>query len=153
MITVVNDIDITQKRVLDYLKKLKIQYPDSYNRLTIFGLKPNDIIKYIERPEDCGRWPFDFVAQVNFAITKISKKYLIDFPDIELQTEEDRVLSKILKKNNFFAFDSNTFFGAEITVHHVIAYMERDSAIYNWNAYFINQVRQEVKRVKEYLLE
>lgn len=73
-------MDTTKKSVLEYLKKKKLQNRESFDRLILFGVKPNDIIKYIERPDDCGRWPFDFVCQVHNAVQKISKKYLIDAP-------------------------------------------------------------------------
>jgi hypothetical protein len=115
-------------------------------------VKPNDIIKYIEHPEDCGKWPFYFVGQVDNAVTKIAKKYLIDFPEIDKQTEEDRVLVKLLTKNNFYAFGTNTFFNNDITVHHVIAFMERNEVIFEWNRDFILRTQQAVNRVKEFLL-
>jgi hypothetical protein len=148
----VNDTNTVNKRVLTYLKKVKIQNQSNSNIIAYFAANINDIIKFIERPDDCGTWPFDFVCQVNDAIKKINKLALIDFPKIEKQTEEDRVLSRLLRKNNFFAFGTNLFFGSEITVFHVIAYMERDEVIYDWNADFVIGTKQEVKRVKEFLL-
>lgn len=148
----ITDVDSTQKRVLTFLKKMKLQNQSCYGKLMLFSVKPNDIIKYIESPEKCGKWPIDFVIQVNHAIIQISKKYFIDFPEIEIQNDEDKVLSKLLRKNNFFAFGTNTFFGEEITVHHVIAYMERDELIYEWNPDFVLKTQLEVKRVKEVLL-
>jgi hypothetical protein len=149
---VISDINSTEQKVLIYLKKMKLQNKSCYDRLILFGVKPNDIIKYIERPEDCGKWPFDFVYQVQNAVTKISKNYLMDFPEIEIQTEEDRVLSKLLTKNNFYPFGTNTFFKNDITVHHVTAFMERNEVIYEWNGDFILRIQQEVNRVKAFLL-
>lgn len=144
--------DTTKATVWSYLKKSKLQNKDLYDRLILFSVKPHDIVKYIERPEDIGKWPFDFVIQVEFAITQISKKLIIDFPKIEIQTEEDRVLSKILKKNSVFAFGTNSYFGEEITVSHVIAYMERDEIIYSWNSDFVLKTQNIVNKVKELLL-
>jgi hypothetical protein len=149
---VISDIDSSKKRVATYLKKFKLHNPEYYDRLAMFSVKPNDIIKYIERPEDCGTWPFDFVGKVDFAVKRIAKMYLIDFPEIEIQTEEDRVLSKLLRKNNFYAFGTNTFFKNEVTVNHVILFMKRDAVIYDWNADFVLKTQHEVKRVKEFLL-
>ena len=148
---VVRDMDITQERVLRILKTMKLQNRAYYDRLMLFSVKPDDIIKYIERPEDCGKWPFDFLGEIQNAIKQISKKYVIDFPKIESQTDEDRVLSRLLRKHNFFAFGTNTFFKDEVTVHHVIAYMERDEIIYLWNPDFVIKTQHEVKRMKAFL--
>lgn len=149
---VMSNIDSTQQSVLTYLKKLKFQNLTYYDIIILFGVKPNDIIKYIERPEQCGKWPFDFVSQIYDAILKIEKYCLIGIPQIELQTDEDKVISKLLRKNFYLCFGTNTFFGDEIQVHHVIAFMERNEVIYEWNADFILKTQKEVKRVKEFLL-
>lgn len=149
---VISDIDSTQKRIVTFLKKMKLHNPEYYDRVIMFSVKPNDIIKYLELPENCGNWPFDFVGKVEFAVKRIAKLYLVDFPEIETQTEEDRVLSKLLTNNNFNAFGTNTFFKNEVTVNHVIQFMKRDAVIYDWNGYFVSQVKQEVQRVKNILL-
>lgn len=121
--------------------------------LIYFGKEPYDIIKHIEHTEDCEKWPFDFVRKLNRSITQIAKINLNKFPEIELQTEEDRVLRKLLRKNDFFAFGTNLFFDNHIAkINHVIAYMERDVKIYTWNGDFVINVQQEVKRVKAFLL-
>jgi len=146
------EIDSSQMFVLTYLKKMKLHNKSAYDKIIIFGAKPHDIIKFIERPEDCGRWPIDFVYKVQSTIPKISKMFLIDFPKIEQQTEEDRILSKLLRKNNFPNFDADTFFGIMVSVNHVIQFLERDPVIYEWNAFFVLQVSEEVIRVKEKLL-
>ncbi|TRX16124.1 hypothetical protein FNW25_01740 [Flavobacterium franklandianum] len=140
------------QNVVTYLKKFKLHHKALYDRLIIFGVKPNDVIKYLEQPEQCGNWPFDFVCEMASVIPKISKKYLIDFPIIELQTEEDRVISKLLRKNNLLAFDIKIYLNKMVSVNHLIQFMERDPIIYEWNAYFVWQVSQEVIEVKEKLL-
>lgn len=150
--TVISDIDTIKNHVLTYLKKIKLQNQVYYEGLSLYCVKPNDIIKYIEHPEKCSKFPLDFIATIENAIIRISKKYLIDFPIIESQTEEDRVLSKLLRKNSFFAFGTNTFFREEITINHIIAYMERDEIIYLWNADFVLKTQHEVKRAKAFLL-
>ncbi|MHB1197225.1 MAG: hypothetical protein ACYC0A_10335 [Lutibacter sp.] len=138
--------------VLTYLKKYKLYNKSAYEYLILFGVNPNDIIKFMEHPEKCGNWPFDFVCQVESAIAKIDKKYLIDFPKIDLQTEEDRVLSKLLRKNNFFSFFTYIFNSKMVSIQHIIQFMERDPIIFEWNADFVWQVSQEVNQVKNKLL-
>jgi hypothetical protein len=149
---VMTTIDTKYECVLDYLKRLKFQYESNYDKLMFFSIKPNDIIKYITNPEQCGNWPFEYVCKIEHSITQIFKKFIVDFPKIELQTEEDRVISKLLKKNPCFAFGTNTFFDGTITVNHIIAYMEREEKIYQWNGDFVIQIQQKVKKIKEYLL-
>lgn len=141
-----------QERVLTYLKNAKLQNRFAYDYMVLFSVKPNDIIKYIERPDDCGRWPMDYVCLVDAAINQISKKYLIEFPEIEAQTEEDRVLSKFLKKNSSltFGFDSTKI--EEVTREHIIAYMTREDLIYKWNADFVLRVQSRVERLKGIML-
>ena len=139
-------------KVLKYLKNEQKFVSENNVIVSYYGVSAKDIIKFIEHPELCGRWPFDYVFQIENTITKISKKYIIDFPQIEIQTEEDRVLSKLLKKNNFLAFGTNTFFDKIVTVKHVIQFMERDPIIYEWNAYFVWLVSHVVLRVKEKLI-
>ena len=146
------DADATNKIVVTYLKKMRLQNQAYYDKLILYGAKPHDIIKIIERPDECGTWPFDYVCQIFDAVKKTAKNYVIDFPEIEQQTDEDTVLSKLLRKNNDFAFGTNKFFGELITVKHVIAFMERNEVIYAWNGDFILRTQAEVKRVKEFLL-
>lgn len=150
--TVITNLDIAQKNVLTYLKRMKFQNQAYYDLIILYSVKANEIVNYIEHPEACGKWPFDYVCKIEYAINQISKKNLIDFPYIEIQAEEDRVLSKLLKKNNFLAFGSNTFFKENVTVNHVIAYMERNEIIYSWNSDFVLKTQQLVNKVKEQLL-
>lgn len=149
--TAITELDITKKKVLTYLKKMKFQNQAYYDLIILYTVKANEIVKYLEHPELCGRWPFEHVCKIEYAINQISK-HLIDFPYIEIQTEEDRILSKLLKKNNFLAFGSNTFFNENVTVHHVIAYMERNEIIYSWNSDFVLKTQQLVNKVKAQLL-
>lgn len=148
----ITEISEKDKQVLDYVKSELDRYANQNTVLIFFGVSAKDMVKFIERPEACGKWPFEFVCQMTKAIDKTHKKYIIPYPEIEDQTEEDRVIAKILMKNNLFKFGTNTFFKNGITVQHVIQYLERDSSIYNWNAIFAVQVQQEVIRVKEFIL-
>jgi len=138
--------------VLDFLKKEFYTLSNSNYILSFYSINAKDIIKYIEHPEKCGKWPFYFVCSVIEAIEKIKIKCNIPYPKIENQTEEDRVLSKLLAKNKFFCFGTNTFFKGSVNVEHVIKYMERSAEIKNWNAYFLHCVQLETLRVKEFLL-
>ena len=90
-----------------------------------------------------GKWCYTGVA---------CKLFLVDFPKIETQTEEDRVLSKLLTNNNFNYFGINNIFKNEVTVNHVIQFMKRDAVIYDWNGHFVSHVIQEVQRIKNVLL-
>lgn len=146
------NITSKQKHVLTFLNNLKLQNKASFELVMFSAVKPHDIIKYIERPEDCRHWPMDFVYQVDRAIAQIDIKYIVDLPKIEEQTEEERVLSKLLRKNDCFAFGTNTFFKNEITAYHVITYMQRNEIMYSWNADFILKIQHEVKRVIAFLL-
>ena len=141
-----------QQKVLLYLKNAKLQNKVAYDKLMLFSVKPNDIIKYIERPDDCGNWPLDYVYQVEKAITKISERYLIDFPTLDAQTEEERVLSKFLKKHHYVTFGAINDVETDVTTNHVIAYMQRSAAVYLWNADFVLRVQKEVERMIKVLL-
>ena len=85
---------VEQTKVLAYLKNMKKITPRDYTSLMLWGVNPNDIIKLIERPDACGKWPFEYVSNIYTAIRKIPKHNILPFPEIEVQTEEDRVLSK-----------------------------------------------------------
>jgi len=142
----------TELEVLDYLKRELYTFRDENYIMTYYSISIKDIIKYIETPEKCGNWPFEFVCRVNQSIQKIKKQFLIPYSEIEQQTEEDRVLSKLLLKNNCMCFDTNMFFKYRVSIRHVIQYMQRSEEIKNWNAYFLNCVKKETERVKDFLL-
>ena len=115
-----NAVATNHIEVLVFLKK-EMQLVNSRGFISaFFGAGLKDMIKYIETPEKCGRWPFEYVLLTEDAIKKTKKKYLIDFPVIENQTEEDRVLSKLLLKNNLYYFGINTLFDGIVQQKHVI---------------------------------
>jgi hypothetical protein len=143
---------ISEFEVLDFVKKELSIISNSNQVLAFYSINAKDIIKYIEHPEKCGNWPFDFVCSVIEAIKKIKAKYIVPDPKIENQTEEDRVLSKLLAKNKYYCFGTNTFFKDRVSIEHVIHYMERSAEIKNWNAYFLQCVQLETVRIKEFLL-
>ncbi len=145
-------IVISEFEVLDFVTKEFYIISNCNQVLVFYNINARDIIKYIEHPEKCGNWSFDFVCNVTEAIKKIKAKYIIPYPKIENQTEEDRVLSKLLAKNKFYGFGTNTFFKDRVNIEHVIHYMERSAEIKNWSAYFLRCVQLETVRVKEFLL-
>ena len=66
--------------VLEYLKKEFQLTRNSNVVLGYYSVNIKDLIKYIEHPEKCGNWPFDFVITVEECLKKIKKKYIIPFP-------------------------------------------------------------------------
>ncbi|HRP38237.1 MAG TPA: hypothetical protein PLM55_01010 [Chitinophagales bacterium] len=142
----------TNYEVLEFLKKeLKVS-EHSNGVLSFYGIGARDLVKYLECPNKCGNWPFDFVLKVEDTLKKIKKKYIIPCQFIETQTEEDRVLSKLLIKNKYFCFGTNMFFKGDVNVTHVIQYMERQNAINDWSTFFLMKVQAETNRVKAFLL-
>jgi len=141
-----------ENQVLEFLKRELKTAEHTNSVLCYYGVGAKDLVKYLEHPKKCGNWLFDFVILAEESVNKINNKYLIPFPIIENQTEQDRVLSKLLSKNNWYCFGTNAFFNDHVKVSHVIQYMERQGAIYDWTAYFLLRVQAETKRVKEFLL-
>ena len=146
-------LDDEKCEVLEFLKK-ELKVVENKNGILVFyAVGAKDLIKYLEHPEKCDRWPFDFIFSVESALKKIKMNILsIPFTIIEAQTEEDRVLSKLLSKNDFFCFGTNTFFKGSVDVSNVIQYLERQNVIYDWSSLFLTKVQQETKRVKEFVL-
>ena len=144
-------IENVQNEVLKYLENDKRVNPERFTILGIFGVKATDVIKYIKRPEACGTWPFDFVHQVDCAISKIYAKYIIDFPVIPPKNDVDDFIAKMFSRNGTIATLDSHFFEHEVTLPHMIKYLERDSEIFTWNAYFILYVQSEYKRCIEKL--
>lgn len=144
-------IENVQNEVLKYLKNDKRVNPERFSLLMIFGVKPTDVIKYIKRPEACGTWPFDFVHQVDCAISKIYAKYIIDFPVIPPKNDVDDFIAKMFSKNESLFTLKSHHFSDEITLTHMLNYLKRDPDIFTWNADFIINVQSEYKRCIEKL--
>lgn len=143
--------DEEKLQVLDYVKASIRRHENEYGVLSFYAVGAKDIIKFIERPEACERWPYDFECRVEEAIASLAKKYIVPFPEIEEQTEEDRVLSKLFKKHKNLTVGNTDFFNNYFQAHHFIYYMERHPDIYKWDAYFIKKLQHEIKRMKEIL--
>lgn len=77
--------------VLEFLKKELELVRNLNGSLSFYAVNIKDLIKFIEHPEKCGNWPFDFVYTVMEAIKKIKKNYIIPNPIKENQTKEDIV--------------------------------------------------------------
>lgn len=73
-----NIISEKELKVLDYLKKEQNEINNTGLISIYYGVGVKDIIKYIERPEACGKWPFDFVCMAQRAVNLIAKNYLIN---------------------------------------------------------------------------
>jgi len=145
---------ISQERqaVIDFIDK-EWAYTNDPNVIIVYcGVGARVIKKYIAHPEKCGNWPFDFVCLVERSVKKLLKHYIIPHPALEEQTEEDRVLSRLLRKNSYLCFGTNLFFKSKVKVEHVILYMERSEEIKNWTTCFLLSVIEETKRTKDFLL-
>ena len=70
-----NTINEVEKKVLDFLKKQQEEIKGTNLIAVHYGVGAKDLIKFIERPEECGRWPFDFVGMAQRAVNLISKNY------------------------------------------------------------------------------
>ncbi|TAE13124.1 MAG: hypothetical protein EAY72_08805 [Bacteroidetes bacterium] len=145
-------VEISEVDVLDFVKKELYAIRNTNQVIIFYGVGAKDIVKFIETPEKCGKWPFDFVCTVTEAIKKIKRHYIVPYPEIETQTEEDRVLSKLLAKYRHNCFGTNTFFEGSVSLDDVIHYMNRNVEIKNWNASFLRAVQMKTARVKEFLL-
>lgn len=62
--------------ILEYLKKEQNEINNTGLISIYYGVGTKDIIKFIERPETCGKWPFDFVCMAQRAVNLIAKNYL-----------------------------------------------------------------------------
>lgn len=146
-------IQETDRMVAEYLEKYKKTNPEYYYNLLIWGVSPNDIIKFIKTPEKCTRWKDDYSDKIWRAIELIYENRLIPFPLIEKQKEEDKILATALKNTGIIAFHTTCFFILPVKLEHVIKYMERDKEIYDWNADFVLSAQHEVKKAKAFLLK
>lgn len=63
----------TMSEILDFLKKEQDLAKKSNKVLSFYSVGVNDLIKFIEYPEKCGKWPFDFVLMAMEALKKLSK--------------------------------------------------------------------------------
>jgi hypothetical protein len=140
--------------VLDYLQKEKAQYPEVYSKLMIKATNPNDIAKYIKNDEIIRRWDFEYYHRVELAIDYIYDDLIMgyEFPKIEAQTLEDVTLAKILKNPEIWVPISSDFLFGYVTLSHIIAFLNRDNEIFNWNTRFLILVMKNVTKVKELLL-
>jgi len=71
-----NIIGEKELKVLEYLKKQQDEIKDKDLIVAYYAVGAKDIIKYIERPDACLNWPFDFVCLTHRAVHLIAKNYL-----------------------------------------------------------------------------
>ena len=146
------EITTEEATVLVYLKNMRKYSPENFKLLICYTVRADTLIKFLEDPDSFGDHDFVYVGSIFKAIRKLAKNYLLPFPEIEEQTEEDRVISKLLRKGSVYYNCESEYISKLVNINHVIKYMERNPEIYDWNSYLIIRVQQEVKRVKEKLL-
>ena len=145
-----NETEVDAK-MLAYLKKRKLQNPEHFDKVILWGVKPNSIIKYLENHESVKRWDNLLFEKLENAINKIAGNCSVPYPEIPEQTEEDKLLSKIITKSGWRLFNTD-FWDMEINRTHIVKYLNRDIELKEWNADFVLKVQWKVAEVKDYLL-
>lgn len=146
-------LDDINAEVIEYLRREKIQDPEYYSCIAVKGVKPNDIIKLINKADITTRWGRDYTIRVNAAIDYIYDECIIPYKGytIEKQTEEDRILAKIIRnRGNMMFYDDEL--SERVSLNHVIGYLERSELLLNWNHRFIERTKIQVDQIKEMLL-
>ena len=146
-------LDEINAEVIEYLRREKIQNPEDYSCLAIKGVKPNDIIKLINKADITTRWGHDYTIRVIAAIDYIYDECIIPYKGytVEKQTEEDRILAKILRNRGNIMFYGDEL-SERVSLNHVIDYLERSELLLNWNHRFIERTKMQVDEIKEILL-
>ena len=144
-------VEQIENAVLHYLENYKSISENSFSKLILFGVKANDILRYLQNSQVTERWGEEFTDAVYLAIERIYEKYLIPFPVIPELTEIDIFISKMLIKRGWMVLGGTNFFFSPVEMRHVIKYLQRDKEIYTWNSYFIKQIQMEYIRVIEHL--
>ncbi len=142
----------TDELVLQYLQNCKQQNEKYYSEMLIWGVRPNDIIKWMNSPVKYAHWNYEHIDKVEHAINQIAFYNLKEAPVIEPQYREDIILAKVLR-NSLMVFDRSDFFSGQVNRIHVIQFLERDEIIYHWNNDFLLKVIADLNRVKEHLLK
>lgn len=143
-----HQFDDNQFAVLAFLKNMKQYTPDNFDYLTYYGASALEMIKFMEHPERYGDLDFGFVCGLFRAIDKTFKQYVIECPEIPVQTEKDRILSSILiaAEDSFLtAYTNNCLFNKS----HLISYLKREDVIYNWNGWLLLNIQNEVEEMKK----
>ncbi len=148
------EISEKDKQVLEFVKSELRRYEHQNGVLIFFGVGAKDMVKFIERPEACGKWPFDFVCEMMEAIKKMHAKFIIPYPEIEEQTEEDRVLAKLLKKHDHIPKGMDAaYIITQDDLKDIVAYMERREVIKEWTAYYLSAIQYRTKLIKDFFLK
>jgi hypothetical protein len=53
---------------------------ETFGKLIIFQCKASDILKFIERPQDCNNWPHLFYLSIEDSVQKIHLQYILKQP-------------------------------------------------------------------------
>ncbi len=141
-------------QVVEYLKKTKRQYPILYEKMILFGAKPNDIIKFITNRSATVEWNFDYKMTVDFALNRIYDEIIdvIPYPALEPQSQEDIIVAKILSKIEPLLPSIFKIGNFCVSFPHIIAFLNRDAVITDWNPDFVIDVMRETQRLKDELI-
>jgi len=137
-----------QLTVLAFLKNMKQYASGNFNYLTYYGASAREMIKFMENPERYGDFDFEFVCGLFRAIDKIFQQYIMECPEIPVQTEEDRILSSILinAEDSFLtAYTNNSLYNKS----NFISYLNREDVIYKWNGWMLTCIQREVLEMKK----
>lgn len=133
--------------VLAYLKNMKQYAPANFNYLSYYGASAREMIKFLEHPEKYGDFEFSFACNLFTAIRKTYKNFLIERPEVPVQTIEDKIIASILESSKD-AFKSLYASERMVNKSHLIAYLSRDEVIWNWNSWLLFVVQKKVAEIK-----
>lgn len=141
-------------KVLDYLQKSELQNPIRYQTMIIYGVKPNDIIKFIQNKPICQKWGFEYLHQVEVALNHIYDNIIavVQYPQLPPQTPEDTTLAKILSNIKHLLPSIFQIHHPEVSFSHIIAFLNRHKTMADWNPDFMHHVHNETIRLKHTLL-
>ncbi len=137
----------TELEVLAFLKNLKMYSPKNFDYLIFFGTSAKEMVKFMEHPEKYGDFDFQFVGSIFMSIHKTFQHYVIERPEIQAQTVDDKVLGAILM-NSSNAFKSIYASERLINKSHLNAYLMRDEVIFKWNGWLLLTVQRKVEEMK-----
>ena len=78
--TTISEKEMDAKTLNYLIEREKEIGKDEFYKLTIFGFKARDIIKLLERHNDCKRWPEYFIDDTISAIEKIYQHCILKDP-------------------------------------------------------------------------
>ncbi len=142
-------------QVVEYIRRLKIQFKERYSNLIIAAANPEDIIKFINQDPRAKQWKRDYLMQIDYAIWYIYEERVLKMPipKIEEQSVEDKIIAKLFRKTKWFMANHISFLDSDLKIDDIILFMERDPIIKEWNGDFLLQIIEQSERFKMQLLE